>query len=320
MSVLYVKHQRAQGSGPSFFQHLTAKKHSKFFVFFGLFLALSVFLLNIAVKTAFKQTPKFAQIERDLSFETVNGVAAPEVLGVNEANPPPAPQENTPTPTPTKKLSKSYYTVTVFGDSMVDTMGERMEYLEGALKKKYPDTTFFLYNYGIGSQNVEDGLARYNNDFKYQDRNFPAISKIQADVIIIGSFAYNPFSPHSRDRHWLGLTRLVQEAVKRKDAEVYMLAETAPLRRQFGKGPGGVNWDTDTSYKHSGYIVEQLENVIGLAKSLNVPLIDVYHKSLANESLGEGKREFVNSHDGIHPSVEGHKFMAEYIANSLNLE
>src|SRR3989344_4310347 len=235
MSVLYVKHQRAQGSGPSFFQHLTAKKHSKFFVFFGLFLALSVFLLNIAVKTAFKQTPKFAQIERDLSFETVNGVAAPEVLGVNEANPPPAPQENTPTPTPTKKLSKSYYTVTVFGDSMVDTMGERMEYLEGALKKKYPDTTFF---------------------------------------------PYNPFSPHSRDRHWLGLTRLVQEAVKRKDAEVYMLAETAPLRRQFGKGPGGVNWDTDTSYKHSGYIVEQLQNVIGLAKSLNVPLIDVYPECL----------------------------------------
>ncbi len=264
-----------------------------------------------------RREPKIAQI----IYGQIQGVMTDDAV-TSQANPPSAVDvpENTPTPTPTKKLSKSYYTIAVFGDSMVDTMGERLEYLEGALKEKYPDTTFFLYNYGIGAQNAEDGLKRFNEDFKYKDRNFPAISKIEEDVIIIGSFAYNPFSPHNKDKHWLNLTQIVKEAQKKRDADVYLLAETAPLRRTFGKGPGGANWDEDTSFKHSGYIVEQLEATISLGKTLNVPVIDAYHKSLKEGSLKEGKRELVDTHDGIHPGVEGHKFIAEEIANSLKLE
>lgn len=213
--------------------------------------------------------------------------------------------------------SKKHYTIAVYGDSMVDTMGEVLEYLDSALHKKYPDTEFLLYNYGKGSENVEMGLNRFHNRLDYQNRSYPPITDIDADIIILGSFAYNPFTPHNRDHHWLTLTNLVQEAQK-TGAQVYMLAEIAPLRADFGKGPNGVNWETKTVIEHSGWIIEQLENAIGLSQTLHVPLIDAYTSSLV-EGKKEGRRELINPSDNIHPSVEGHTFMAEKIAETIVL-
>lgn len=221
-----------------------------------------------------------------------------------------------PTPEPTAALTKSYvknsYSIAVYGDSMVDTMGERLEYLEHSLKRLYPSVSFTLYNYGKGSENVEMGLERWNSPLDYQDRHYPSIAEVRPDIIIMGSFAYNPFSPYERDRHWVGLTRLIETA-KSVTPNVYMLAEIAPLRNNFGKGPQGVNWDEQTAHTHSGHIIEQLENAVGLTRTLNVPLIDVFHASSGNAS-------YVNSSDGIHPSVAGHEFTADIIANTIKLD
>lgn len=250
-----------------------------------------------------------------------------QVLGANTENsisptitPSPLPTQTpiptialSPTPTiiPAKPHSKNSYSIAVYGDSMVDTMGERLEYLEHSLRKLYPSVNFTLYNYGIGSENVEMGLGRWNSRLDYQDRHYPSIAEVKPDIIIVGSFAYNPFSPYDRDRHWIGLTKLVQQA-QTVSQHVYMLAEIAPLRSNFGKGPMGVNYDTDTAYTHSGWIVEQLENVLGLSKSLNVPLIDVFDPS-------KGHPEYTNPSDGIHPSVSGHEFTADIIASTITL-
>ncbi len=217
----------------------------------------------------------------------------------------------TPTSIPEKSHSKNSYSIAVYGDSMVDTMGERLEYLEHSLKRLYPSVNFTLYNYGKGSENVEMGLERWNSRLDYQDRHYPSISEVRPDIIILGSFAYNPFSPYERDRHWTGLTKLVEQA-KATGAAVYMLAEIAPLRNNFGKGPNGVNWDESTAYEHSGRIVEQLENAVSLSRNLNVGLIDVFHASGGNAA-------YVNSSDGIHPSVAGHELTADIIARTINL-
>ncbi|OGK09480.1 hypothetical protein A2767_04090 [Candidatus Roizmanbacteria bacterium RIFCSPHIGHO2_01_FULL_35_10] len=222
----------------------------------------------------------------------------------------------TPSPT-TYNLTRNFYTVAIIGDSMVDTMGEVLEYLDSELKTKYPKTKFLLYNYGTGAQNIETGLARFGSHFKYQTRDYQSIPELKPDVLIVASFSYNPFTPHDRDRHWLTLTKLVEEA-KQVTPRVYMLAEIAPLRKDFGKGPQGVNWSYDSNYEHSLRIIQQLENAVGLAKTLGVPLIDAFTPSFNSETR-EGKREYVNPSDGIHPSVEGHKFMAEKIAETLNL-
>jgi hypothetical protein len=203
-----------------------------------------------------------------------------------------APQVPVPTVTHSKPHAKNDYKIAVYGDSMVDTMGERLEYLEHSLKKIYPNVNFTLYNYGKGAENVEMGLSRWYSALNYQDRHYPSIADLKPDIIVVGSFAYNPFFPYIRDRHWVGLTKLV-EIAKTVTPNVYMLAEIAPLRNNFGKGPNGVNWDEHTAYEHSGWIIEQLENAVSLSGDLHVPLIDVFHQSIGHSGL-------TNPSDGIH--------------------
>lgn len=221
------------------------------------------------------------------------------------------------TPTPTIALKKQSYIIALFGDSMVDTMGEKAQYLQSILQEKYPGVEFNLYNYGIGSQNAEQGFARFYSEFKYKERNFSPISQINADVIILGSFAYNPFDPYVRDRHWIALKSLIQEA-KKTSAKIYVLSEIAPLQTGFGKGPNGVNWDEPTAHAHSLHIIEQLENAINLAREQNVGIIDTFNPSKISGNFG--RREFVSTNDGIHPSEDGHIFMAQIIAETLEFD
>lgn len=211
----------------------------------------------------------------------------------------------------TKTAKKASYSIAIYGDSMVDTMGERCEYLEHALKKYYPDVNFTLYNFGKGSENVEMGLSRWNNKLDYQDRHYSSLPEVKPDIIIVGSFAYNPFSPYERDRHWVGLTKMI-EAAKTITPNVYVLAEINPLRKDFGKGPNGVNWEESTAFEHSGRIVEQLENAVSLAGNLGVGLIDVFHASIGKSGLN-------NAGDGIHASITGHEFTADIIAKTISL-
>jgi len=236
-------------------------------------------------------------------------------------NPTPSPIETptpmpSPSPSPVPKLSKSSYQIAIFGDSMVDTMGENLEYLEASLKARYPTTNFKLYNYGIGGQNVAQGLARFDQPFSYQTRNFPPLPKLKPDILIVASFAYNPFPQHDRDRHWQTLTELVSRA-KNTGSEVYILAEIAPLKTGFGKGPGGINWPEDMASTHALHIVEQLQNAVNLSKNLGIPLIDAFDKSKIYGNWGDST--LVSSHDGIHPSQEGHMFTADLIATTIKL-
>ena len=228
-----------------------------------------------------------------------------------------------PSPTPIEasaslKVSKAIFNIAIFGDSMVDTMGENLEYLQKSLKAKYPQTSFNLYNYGIGGQNVAQGQERFGRAFSYQGRTYSPITQIKADVIIVGSFAYNPFASHDKQRHLEVLANLVGEA-KATGAQVYLLAEIAPLEVGFGVGPSGINWPAELADMQAQHVVEQLANVFFLSKSLNVPLINAYGLSKDTDSKF-GMKVYVNGSDGIHPSVQGHVLMSNLIATSLKLK
>ena len=130
--------------------------------------------------------------------------------------------------TPSAQPKKKSYSIVLIGDSFVDTMGENVDYLDKSLKEKYPKTHFTLYNYGIGGQNVVQGLDRFDSNFAYSTRNFPPIPAVNPDIIIVGSFAYNPFNPYDRDRHWTSLKQLIFKAGE-VSSSVYILTEIAPL-------------------------------------------------------------------------------------------
>lgn len=217
---------------------------------------------------------------------------------------------------PTIKLSKKKYVIAAFGDSMIDTMGDQLDYLQSALLEKYPGTQFVFYNYGIGAQNVSDGLARFQSPFMYKERSYPPITQIGADVIILGTFAYNPFSSHDRNRHYQEYSQLVEQA-KQTSSSIYVLVEIAPLGNTFGKGKNGINWPPDLARTQALHIIEQLENGISVGKTLSVPVIDTFHMTQLSGQFGEAS--YVNSDDGIHPSVAGHQFMADLIAQTVEL-
>lgn len=227
-----------------------------------------------------------------------------------EATPTPAP-----TPTPIPKLSQDVYKIAAIGDSMIDTMGGNLEYLLAELKKKYPTTHFYMYNYGRGSENVTEGLARFSDPFSNNDRHYPALSDVKPDIIIVGSWGYNPLVDKDISIYRDTLTKVLTKA-KSLGSQVYLLAEIAPLSDKFGSGPGGVNWPADMAKKQSDKIVTDLSNARSVPQSLGIPLIDVYSKTTALNSP-YGEVEYVDAHDNIHPSVFGHTFMAKIIASAL---
>lgn len=216
-----------------------------------------------------------------------------------------------------KQPSKSTYTIAAFGDSMIDTMGENLDYLEKSLKAKYPKTTFKMYNYGIGSQNIVEGLNRFHSSFNYKTRNYPPIDQINPDIIVLGSFSYNPLSPYDRKTHQQKLESLINEGRQTK-AQIYVLAEIAPLRSGFGRGPGGIDWTEEMIQTQVEHILEQLDDTVTTANAQNVYLVNAYKASRTDGRYGN--RVYVSSHDGIHPSIEGQTFVADQIAAMLKFD
>lgn len=226
----------------------------------------------------------------------------------------------TPTPKPSPSVqpspNKNIYVIAAFGDSMVDTMGENLDYLQKSLKNKYPSTEFKLFNYGIGSQNVVEANKRFSESFSYQTRNYPPIDQIKADIIIISSFAYNPLYPYDKNGYLSALSEILVKA-KKSATRTYLLAEIAPLKDGFGKGAGGVNWDEQKTKEHVDYILQNLDAAVSLSSQTKTPLINAYKKSQVDGKYGN--KIYVGNHDGIHPSIEGEVFMAEVIADVLKL-
>ena len=211
-------------------------------------------------------------------------------------------------PSPSPKLLKNSYTIALFGDSMIDTMGD-MKYLNDALTKKYPETKFNLYNYGIGAQNVQKGLDRLSSPFSYMDREYPPLKDINADIIIFGTFAYNPFEYHDIARYTNTLTNLFDQT-KSFNKNIYLLIEIAPLGDKFGLGPHGINWPPDLTIKQSQRIDEQLSAAREVAKNLQVPIVDIY-------SHTKKTTIYTNVDDGIHPSYDGAVLTANLIAKTI---
>ncbi len=318
-----------------FFNHLLQRPVTRVAVFSSWFLALFLVFANIAINVmgAPRTTVVRAQNLQDFSqagqiaglvdhrqvsgAENLLTVITPTV--VPSPSPTTAPDDilakNNITPDASKEAT---YTIALYGDSMIDTLGDSIPYFDKQLTKRFPNATFSIMNYGEGAQNVEEGLRRFDEPFLYRLRSYPPVATIEPDIIILGSFAYNPFDPHDRDKHWLTFAKLIEQA-RKTGAQVYVLAEVAPRRYEFGAGAQGVNWEPAIAYEHSGKIVQQLENVIGLAKNFNVTLIDTYTESLISKNKSEGKAEYVNKIDGIHPSQKGQEYMIDKIVTTLSL-
>ena len=217
---------------------------------------------------------------------------------------------------PPASSNKRQLTIAVLGDSMVDTMGEYLPYIDSALKNYYPNYFFNLLNYGAGGTNIEYGVQRLTSGYDYLGKSIPSLVSTNPDIVIIESFAYNPWGGEQSDldRQWLAMAKAVDIIKSQTHAKILFLSTIAPSKTQFGQGPGGINWSSDQAYEHAQKIEKYLQNTIYFANSQGYPLVDAYHPSIVN---GDGNLSYISAHDHIHPSVAGCQLIAGLVAKKL---
>lgn len=208
------------------------------------------------------------------------------------------------------------HTYVFLGDSMTERLGNFDE-IKRYLTIFYPNTKFLLLNYGYGATSIlsaQDRLLRWT----YHDRDFQPIIGINFDAIFIESFANNPLSQYPLE---IGLTKQNQALMNivqlirltHPKAQIIFVATVAPSKEKFGTGVVDLSKE-----KRAEWATERdryIENHITFARTNNIPVIDVYHKS--QDLLGNGDLDFLDRMDYIHPSPKGMHFISAAIASYI---
>ncbi len=217
---------------------------------------------------------------------------------------------------PTIKQSDSY-TIVFVGDSMIDSLGENLDYLRQDLEDYYPSTVFGLFNYGYGSTNILTLNERLNSETTYRGNTNEAILDRFLDIIVIGSFGHNPLSGMMLEEGLKAQTEVLDDIVLQLVTEkpgtlIVFLAEFAPSEDNYARGVVDL-----TPQQRSIWVNERkayIENHIEYANEHSIPLINVYEESLVE---GDVDLDYINKDDYIHPSSTGLIFMSEMIADFL---
>lgn len=229
-------------------------------------------------------------------------------------------------PTPTAPLTatrttkKRAVTISLVGDSMIDTLGPVGGNLAVNLNRTYPNSTFTVINHGVGAENIDSGLRRLTQGYSYLGIGRNSVVSEKPDVVVIESFGYNPYPEQninsSLTRHWLQLAAMV-DTIKRElpDAKIVIAATIGPNWDLFGDGAPGLSFSAEGKRAKATEIKRYIENAIAFAKSQNLPLADAYTPSLAAD--GNGKPEYINAADHIHYSDSGRTLMARKIAQAI---
>ncbi|MCX6793631.1 MAG: SGNH/GDSL hydrolase family protein [Candidatus Gottesmanbacteria bacterium] len=231
------------------------------------------------------------------------------------AEPDPAPQE-TPNPPPpiTKKNS---YIIAFLGDSMIDTMGPGLPAVNNKLSLTYPATHFTLLNYGVGGTNIDYGIERITNSYTYLGNQIPSLASTHPDVVVLESFAYNPFPvANGIDRHWLALAKTV-DTIRQNlpDAKIIIAATIAPNSTVFGDGAAGLAFSPQDKIERTAVIKQYLDSTVKFAASQHLSLADAYHTSL--NAKGDGILTYINGGDHIHYSDAGRALFAQKVVAAI---
>ncbi len=219
---------------------------------------------------------------------------------------------------PPKISNKQSYTIFLVGDSMVEALGKNANQLREDLTVYYPKHEFVNYNYGFGGTNILSLPLRVEKSTSYLAETFPAIDKQNFDLIIIESFGYNPLSQFSIEKALEKQTQILESTIKtiiknHPRSIVAILVTIAPNEEFFAKGVYDLTPEERKRWAQER--TAYLKNAIDFANKNNLPLINVYEKSLTLE--GQADLRYINPKDFIHPSEEGIKLISQTIADFI---
>lgn len=236
---------------------------------------------------------------------------APRVAGIASVSA----EVVTPSPSPSpaaKHVTKSHYTIALFGDSMIDTLGPGIPHLSKQLAYDFPNIQFSLLNFGVGGENIEHGLPRLTNSYTYLGESKPAVLSMHPDVVIVESFAYNHWENTASDlnRQWLALATAV-DIIKRESpkTKIVIAAAIAPYCPTYTNG--SANLPSERKFKECETVKAYLQNAIKFAQSQKLLLVNAYAASLQKD--GNGFPRYINQGDHIHSSDEGKQLFAKEV-------
>lgn len=208
--------------------------------------------------------------------------------------------------------------IVALGDSMTNSAGAGCPQLSNELEKHYPGRKFDIYNYGVGGTRVGYGLWRLTHDYEFHDKKYEALIKLNPDIVLIESFAYNNGSdglredglPHFREMH-----RQIVETLRQKtNAKIVYVVTIAPDMEHFLESvPSFFNTPVSIRKWMAEDRVVYLEETIKIARELGLPVVNVYQASLDAAEKGIPLGCWIDPEDWIHPSEEGNQFIAENI-------
>lgn len=208
------------------------------------------------------------------------------------------------------------YKIVLLGDSMFEILGNFDE-LKGYLKNYYPDKKLLLLNYGFGSTNILSVEGRLERETFHIDRKYQAINEINFDLILIESFGHNPLSEYPLQEGLKKQEEALDKIVaiisqKHPKSSIVFVATIAPNSKRYGEGM--INLLPQERKKWADERSAYIKNHIEYAKTHNIPVINIYEKSLKED---DGNVDYIDTTDFIHPSPSGVYFISEEIAKFI---
>jgi lysophospholipase L1-like esterase len=217
--------------------------------------------------------------------------------------------------------NKRVYTIVMIGDSMTHALGPHGGKFSEEINKLYKAVghEVIIDNYASGSTNILSLDKAMNSKTTYWDSKFEPLLSREFDMILVESFGYNPLSQYGLEeglkKQNEELDKLIKELIEKRPNAVVIFAATIAPNKNFYSRPV----DPNKPQNEREELVEErnayIKNHIEFAKDHNIPLINIFEKSLNSE--GDGDLMYINPTDYIHPSAVGIEFISQELSNFI---
>jgi hypothetical protein len=212
--------------------------------------------------------------------------------------------------------------IVLLGDSMTEGAGKDCKYLREYLHVKNPSTNFKLFNYGVGGTRVGYGVWRLTHNYEFNGEKYCPLVKLDPDVVIVESFAYNNGSDgsyHGGLDHFRAMHQSIIDTLRSETkAQIIYCITIAPDRERFLESVPNFIY-TPASVRHQMAIDREvyLKEAVKIAESNQLPVVNAYAETLKLAKKGIPLSTFIDPGDWIHPNAEGHKLIARMMVETL---
>lgn len=218
---------------------------------------------------------------------------------------------------------RDVYIIFMVGDSMTEALGPHGGKLNEFINTLFQSTPghqrIVIDNYAKGATNILGLQDVMNTKLVVGNAVLDPLLSRRFDLILVESFGYNPLSQLGIPDGLKKQTQKLDELMKiltttHPHSAIIFVATIAPNKETYGQeeSPGNTLAEREAQAKER---MAYIKNHIAYAKSHNIPLIDIYDKSLTPN--GDGDLVNINPNDHIHPSFVGRDFISQEIANFI---